>query len=314
VTSASGEGFQFTNANSAWIRKNYGILPAYTSAIQTKFAAEITPLEFKDTKADAGKINAWVDKNTQGKIHEILESSSIDADTRLILVNALYFKAEWEDPFYFRLTGAEDFHPAKGKVFKADFMHQSQRFSLIEKKEYDVLILPYKGRKQSLWLVLPKSGIDLDRVESELDEFKLEKSYKVDIESAKKEKKVALSLPKFAIVSNFKLAPYLQKLGIHRAFSVKDAELSGISKETPLYVSEIIQRATIDLDEEGTVASAATATSLKGGAGAYREPTIDLKFDRPFAYFLRDEATGKILFMGRVARPTEAKIQTEWKH
>ncbi len=306
--SVHGEGFRFTIANSAWVRRNYALIPSFTADLQAKFGAEITPLDFKDATADAGRINAWIDKNTQGKITKLIEPSAIHPDLQLVLVNALYFKAKWENPFKQAGTRADDFHPVRGKIFKADFMHQQRSYSVLRRKDSDLVVLPYAGHRQSLWLVLPHAGVPLDQLEPDLEETKLEKSYATD-RNAAKATTVDLALPKFSVTSQFSVVPYLEKRGLHRIFKPETADLTGISAEKPLCVTEIIQRAVIELDEEGTEAAAATAMFLGAGAVFRDEKPLELKFDRPFAYFLRDEATGKILFMGRLARAPEAKIR-----
>jgi serpin B len=307
VSQTEGTDFRLSIANSAWIKKSFSLLPAYSSALTSKFGATITPLEFKDPVADAAQMKAWVEKNTQGKIKKLIEASAIDDSIRLVLVNTLYFKAKWESPFKSESTLADDFHPEKGKAFKADFMNQTHSYSVIRRKNYDTVILPYSGRHQTLWLTLPHPGTTLEKIEANYEENALEKSYATD-RNASKATSVQLSLPKFSISSNLSLVPYLQKRGVETLFDAGSADLSGISAEKPLYVTGIIQKAVIDLDEEGTEAAAATAMTLGGMAATFREtPPLPLIFDRPFAYLLRDEMSGKILFMGRMARPPEAK-------
>jgi serine protease inhibitor len=308
VASASGDGFRFEMANSAWIKKNYPILPEYQASLR-KSGSSIDSLAFTDPARDAETIDAWVKKNTKGKIPHLINPSAISSETRLILVNALYFKGRWQDPFKPEGTRAAEFHPAEGKTYLADFMNQTERFGTIRRRNYDIVVLPYRGGHQSLWLALPHPGMELTKIESEFDEGALEKSYGAD-KDATHAKMVRLRLPKFSISSELGLVSYLETRGLKRAFSAKDADFSGISQEKPLFVSAVLQRAVIDLDEEGTEAAAATAMMMEGsGMPVEEEKPIELTFDHPFDYFLRDTATGKILFMGRLARAPESPIR-----
>ena len=305
VASNPGGRFLIETSNSAWIKKDFSLLPEYVKDIKIRFGTEITSLDFNQRESSAKIINSWVSKKTAGKIPSLVSAQNFNDDLRLILLNTVYFNSKWSAPFQVTNTHPEMFQTAEGAPLRVEMMHQELEASVIRGKDFDLLSLPYADGKEDLWLLLPHPGKKLGEVET-FQEAQLAERFKLG-EFVRK--KVKLSLPRFKIESNFDLIPELKARGVQNLFSRQLADLSGISSEKPLFISSVIQRAVIEVDEVGTVAAAATMMGFAAGGMLQKPPElekIELRFNRPFAYFLRHHESGRILFMGRVNRPPAA--------
>jgi serpin B len=243
-------------------------------------------------------INAWVSDKTRSKIKNLIQRNFIDDDTRLILTNAIYFKGQWEKEFEKPLTKDEEWHgPAPRPV---PMMHQQGRYLYYEDSGFQALELPYRGRQLSLLIVLPREKDGLAALERQ---WAAGDAYRQVTDGLDYEGTVHVSLPRFKIEAEFKLKPVLCGLHAELAFS-DEADFSGIAEE-PLKISEVVHKAFVEVNEEGTEAAAATAVGMilcAGISGPAPIPKV-FKADHPFLFFIRDRKTDTVLFSGRVLDP-----------
>jgi len=296
----NSDTFQLNVANSLWGEKTQHFETAFTKLLDTDYGAGLEQADFKN-KADAERtrINGWVEDKTNDKIKDLLPQGILKSDTKLVLVNAIYFKAAWANPFLAANTKKEPFTTMGGQKVSVDMMFEHKHMQYAGDAGYDAIALPYKGGDVELVAIAPKAG-KLDSFEKGLDEKTID-----DIRGKMDDAEVNLKLPKFKIAgSSIKLKDQLTKLGMGVAFT-DDADLSGITGKSDTKISDVVHKAFIDLDEKGTEAAAATAVIVIGKTAVMPHPTIDVTFDRPFVFVIRDVPTGTILFMGRVANPKQ---------
>jgi serpin B len=287
--------FQLSVANALWGQKGFEFLPDFLGLVKENYGAGLSDLDFaKDTEGSRKTINAWVEKQTQDKIKDLLAPGVLTADTRLVLTNAIYFKGKWADPFKKADTKNEPFHLSGGKDINAPMMNRVDKTWYRETADYQAVELPYEGGELSMIIILPKKADGLAAVEKTVTPKMLNK----DMADFAVEE-VILSLPKFKTTSEFGLGDTLAALGMKDAFSASTADFSGLDGKQDLFISAVVHKAFVDVNEEGTEAAAATAVVTKNG----HEPHV-FRADHPFLFLIRHEKTGAILFMGRVADPT----------
>jgi len=298
-------GSKFETANALWGENHYDFNPAYIATIKADFGGDLRRVDFADTAGASNEINNWVAAQTHGKIPSIIAPAMLTADTRLILTNAVYFKAAWQipfDPYDTRRTG---FHVTPRDTVQAETMEMTKNLGYAEDAYVQMLMLDYRYSDTSMVIILPKAGQDLSTVESELTISELDA-----LAAARSSALVHVTLPKFSADNTFDMVSALESLGLTRLFDPGLCDLTGIATDPagPLYVSFVIHKAHLDVDEAGTEAAAATAVGVMVGAVAPGVIDTILKpiqfiADHPFIYFIRDNATGEILFMGRVVDP-----------
>jgi serpin B len=287
-----GKAFRLSVTNSMWGSPQTKFASPYLDTLAENYGAGIRVTDFAaDPEAARVTINKWVDTETEDRIKELLGVGTIDADTRLVLVNAIYFNAAWAAPFTPQSTQAGTFHGLAGDT-AAQLMVSSGELAYAKGDGYQAVSLPYDGNELSFVAVLPdqfgafESAFSSDQAKSIADGLV--------------STNVNLQLPKFKIEgASFSLKDALQKQGMVDAFDPAKADLSGITTSEKLFVSDVIHQAFVSVDEAGTEAAAATAVVIAGGAVA-PEKVINLTLDHSFLFFIRDNATGAILFLGRV--------------
>lgn len=291
---AADENTTLSIANSIWMNEDYLKNHFHISqAVDFSDSYKDTIQEFYDgnssvvnDKNAVKTINTWIEDHTNGKIKDMLTYSNF----LFALVNALYMNADWQRPFAKEATQNNTFHQADGTQSQIPFMHQTNHFAYLKTAQYQALRLPYRSdRGLSMYVVLPESGADPTAFLGRQKEMEM--------------KKVALSLPKFKMESNESLNDMLKSMGMSKAFSPSgDFAPMADNLPLPLFVSQVLQKTYIAVDEKGTEAAAATAVLLPGG-GAIEQPEemVEFKADRPFSYFICDDLTGETLFMGRYA-------------
>jgi serpin B len=284
-------------ANSLWGEKTQPFEPAYTALVKRSYGAGLEVADFlKKPEAERARINAWVEDKTNDKITDLLGQGTITSQTKLVLVNAIYFKAGWQRPFDVQNTEKADFSPLSGAKKKVDMMATTRDMPHHATAAYDAVALPYAGDDLELVAIAPKAGT-FRTFESSFDATKLG-----TIRDAMTSQRVALELPKFRIEgASVKLKDQLTKLGMGVAFS-DSADFRGITGDSSTKVGDVIHKAFIALDEKGTEAAAATAVVIMAKSAMPR-PAVPAVFDRPFLFAIRDVPTGAILFMGRVTKP-----------
>lgn len=322
-----GKGFRLNIANALWGQEGYAFLPAFLAVAEEDYGSPLRQLDFGgDAEAARQTINAWADEETEGRIPNLIAPGLIDALTRLVLTNAIYFNAAWADPFEPSLTRQAAFHRLDGSEVDVPMMHQTGLVAYGEAENYQAVALPYDGRELSMIIVLPRPGefeafeAGWQALRSDTDQYSLcpgtgletlrsvvspgappaGTSLEAIVEGLEFEQ-VALSLPRFDFDSGFSLREALSALGMPLAFS-PGADFSGMTGSPELFISEVVHKAFVAVDEAGTEAAAATAVMM--ALGAAPEQPVEMTVDRPFLFLIRDEATGAILFVGRVVDPS----------
>ena len=289
-------------ANALFPQRGYPLLPDFRELLATQYRAESRELDFARNMEGARKeINGWIEERTERCIREMLGSGDLDAETRFVLVNAVYFKARWRQPFDKRETAPQPFHPVGRAPYRVATMRmRDEEFLYLENAQVQVLELPYVGGRFSMVILLPKRRDGLAEVTKRF----CDNTLGVDLRDLKPTL-VTLSLPKFTIkgpTTNL-IAP-LRKLGMRRLFDERQADLGGMSAEKPLWIDLAIHKAWIRVDEEGTEAAAAT---IGAGMGGGPPEVVEFRADHPFLFVIRDRLTGAALFIGRLVAPPPAQ-------
>jgi serpin B len=288
------------NANSLWIQEGLKLNSEFLESNKKYYSSSANFTDFSlNPEKSRITINEWVESNTNNKIKNLLKPSSIDNGTRLVLVNALYFKGAWATKFKKEKNTTEDFQIKKKENVKTEFMNNSISSWYYEDKYCEIIDIPYENKDISLLIMLPKTYKKLKKVEKQLNY-----EYYQNYLNQKSLKRIQLSLPKFNTESEFDLNESLNKLGIKEAFTM-NADFSGITENEKLYISKVVHKANIELDEEGTEAAAATAVVMRKTTAMPIEDVVIFKADRPFIYMIRDQKTNTIYFIGKILNPNK---------
>ena len=300
--------YSLWNANSLWIEKTYTLNSSYASKMQTYYGGIIASLDFKQEPDESRTvINNWVENKTNDHIKDILPSGSITTDTRLVLANAIYMKANWSEPFDKNLTQEKEFYLSSGQKTKVSMMYQQEHFRYGETNEFQMVELPYAGNELSMLVILPKddflasiTGGNMKAVENSLSAQNLAK-WKKEM----KTEDVKLSLPKFKFETEYQLGKQLKKMGMPTAFS-QYADFSGIGPEN-LAISEVFHKAFVEVDEQSTEAAAATVVVIGTTSAPITQPPPPKVFNanHPFIFIIQERSTCAILFLGKVNDPTK---------
>jgi serpin B len=288
------KGFQLDVANAIWGQDGFPFLDSYLDLLALNYGAGMQLTDFINSpEASRNLINDWVAEQTRDKITDIIPHGAIDPLTRLVLANAIYFKAVWRTQFDPRNTKDEPFHLADGSAVQAPMMHTGPApFPYAQGDGWQAVGLPYLGGNVMMAVIMP-SG-DFSEFEQGLDDGRLE-----EILSSMKSQSLALGMPKFDMESNFQLNGILSNLGMTDAFT--DADFSGIDGQKDLSVSDVIHQAFVKVDEVGTEAAAATI-AIMGMTSGPTEPLV-VTIDHPFLFLIYDAQTHTILFLGRCMNP-----------
>ena len=289
-------------ACSLWMDDALPVLPSYTAALQARYDAEIHPADFVGTpEAARAAINRWTADRTHDRIRDLLGPGTIRPTTKLVLVNAIYFKGRWQSPFEPKRTEDADFHLSGGSTVPVPLMHQTlDGAACLENDRFQALLLPYKGRTCSMLVLLPHEGVPLADLEAELTACNLASWL-----SAMDHRKVRLWLPRFKMEwGATDLVPALRAMGLETVFS-SDADFSDITGARDLQPDMVVHKAFVEVAEEGTEAAAATAMGFKalGGRPAPEPPPVVFRADRPFLFAILENSTRTVLFLGRLDNP-----------
>jgi len=290
-------GYDLTVANALWGQKDYGFLKNFLKLIENCYDGQLNEVDFVRATETARKtINAWVEKKTNEKIKNLISKGVLDSMTRLVLTNAIYFKGNWARQFTENRTKDATFTLADGHKIEVATMNQKAKFGYMETDTFQALELPYVDDELSMVILLPKKFDALDEFEKKLTPDNL-KQWLAKIHK----REVVVFVPKFKMTSQFSLASVLKSMGMKDAFS-SDADFSGINGKRDLFISAVIHKAYVEVNEEGTEAAAATGVVMKlTSIGPAPIPVF--RADHPFLFLIRDNQTGSILFIGRVANP-----------
>ncbi|XP_018420167.1 PREDICTED: leukocyte elastase inhibitor-like [Nanorana parkeri] len=296
--------FILKTANRLYSEKSFHIVQQYQQLIKKHFRAEIQAVDFAQKAEDVrNKINTWVEEQTESKIKDLLPQDSVDSLTKLVLVNALYFKGNWDVKFPEENTEQKPFRLSKTKTKMVPMMFQRNKYNMfyIEELETKVLELPYVNKETSMIILLPDDIKDnttgLEKLQKELNYVNLKEWTSAD---GMMLTEVELELPRIRLEENYDLKSYLSKMGMSDLFNPEKADLTGISEKGNLYVSQIFHKVFVDINEEGTEAAAATGAIATVRSGPI---VVKVKADHPFLFIIRHNKTKAILFFGAFTSP-----------
>jgi serpin B len=291
-------GPEFVIANSLWPDLETKILGSYLADTMDYFGPLIFPVDYKNDEPKArGKINDWVASTTKDKITDFL-TGPLAKDTKFILVNAVYFKGAWKDAFPKDATKDGEFAAPTAKV-TVPFMHKEAHFNYLEEPNLQALELLYQGNDISMLVLLPKTGTQtIEELEKSLSADNVAKWL-----SALKSANVNVTLPRFKITwGSRSVMDVLKDLGLKELFT-DAADLSGITGDKSLSVSDVVHKAFVEVNEEGTEAAAATGVMMRATSISL-EPTV-FTADHPFIFLIVDKETNNIIFIGKVTDPSK---------
>lgn len=296
---AKAPPYQLHVANALWGQKGFAFLDGFIKLTRDSYGAGLAEVDFKNDRPKARKtINDWVANQTQDKIPQLLAEEHLLPTTRLVLTNAIYFKAEWEDKFLRQSTKKLPFTLADGKKVDVATMQRLGQYAYFDGGTFQMVDLPYAGKDLSLLVLLPKKAGGLAELEQNLSVDKIAQ-WHGKLAAAE----VLVALPKFKFASQFELKKNLIALGMQLPFQASAADFSGMNGSPGLYISAVVHKTMIDVNEEGTEAAGATAAVMSFG-GKPPQQTVTFRADHPFVFLVRDNHSGSILFVGRVADPT----------
>ncbi|XP_044251007.1 serine protease inhibitor 42Dd-like [Drosophila takahashii] len=277
-------------ANRIYVNDRFSLLPEFNKVVKDSFKSEAEAISVNDPEKAVSIINKWVKEQTRDRIKSIAEKEDIDSDLTVVLLNAIYFKGQWQEQFNSSNTKKADFRTADKKIVPVQMMSQIGEFkaNYIPKLDAKVIELPYRNSSLSMVIFLPEKVDGLPELEKKIAGF----SGYLPVQ------KVDLKLPKFKIEFESLLKDILKKMGIVAVFTDK-AQLSGLVQK-PTKISKVIQKAFIEVNEEGAEAAAVTAVFGSGIKMAGPRP-FKFNADHPFAYVIRDEKT--IYFQGHFVKP-----------
>lgn len=289
-------------ANAIWPQKDLGLLPSFKNVVQKDFGGTIDSLDYAHDIAKAvAEVNKWADVNTKGKIQNILSERDVSSDTKLILASAIYMKANWLHMFNEYGTQNAPFHIDKKRTVDTPMMQVTESLSVYDDKDVAVIELPYihdtQGPALSMVVALPKDIEGLAALEEKLS-IQLLGDW---LKQARKQK-VQLQFPKFKLESRTVINDVMQALGMKLAFT-KQADFSGITGRPDLFISSAIHQTYIDVDEKGTEAAAVTVIGMRTTSMEIPVEPYIFTADHPFVFFIIDQRTKAILFMGRFVHP-----------
>jgi serpin B len=291
-------GYQLNIANALWGQKGFSFLESFLSTTKSGYGAGLNEVDFARSGEASKTINTWVEQQTKGKIKELISPGVLGAQTRLVLTNAIYFKGDWASKFKKENTADADFSVVPGKNVRVPLMNQKGTFAYGETDQLQVLSLPYKGETLSMLVLLPKEKSSLAIVERELDAKGLE-----TVLGRLSEQEVQVYLPKFKLTCGpLELNDTLVALGMKDVFNPNAADFSGMDGKKDLFISDVVHKAFVEVNEEGTEAAAATGVVMR--ATAVRTTPV-FRADRPFMFLIRENQTGSILFIGRMMNPAQ---------
>jgi serpin B len=291
------EGYQLSIANALWPQKEYPFRDDFMRTGTVSYQGGIQALDYQtNTEGSRQIINQWVEQKTQDKIKELIPPGALNQLTRLVLTNAIYFKGKWDKqlntantaPVVFWLNGTE--------TVMVPMMSQTERVSYFQNDTLQMLELPYAGKELSMVVLLPERNLRIGNLELMLSATTVERWM-----SSMTQQEVRVNLPRFKTTCSYDLSSELIKMGMTDAFNPSKADFSAMTAKDSLYISQVLHKTFVEVNEEGTEAAAATAVVVR-----VRGTTplgYQFRADRPFIYLIRDRTTGCILFLGRVMNP-----------
>ena len=294
------EGFRLNIANAVWGQEDYDFLDAFLDVLAESYGAGVRPMNFREAPEESRvRINDWIAEQTEDRIKDLIPGGVIDDLTRMVLTNAIYFNAGWNHPFNKAATVPRTFHLLDGTEVEVPTMSQTARYGYTRGDGYQAVELSYRGGDMAMTILLPDQG-GLRGFEESLDDAYVSRIVE-DIEP----RRVLLTIPKFEYESQFGLVDTLKSMGMENAFDARRSDFSGIDGRSCiedgvpcLLISDVVHKAFVLVDEEGTEAAAATGVVV-----ILESEPITVTVDRSFIFLIRDIETGTVLFVGRVVDP-----------
>jgi serpin B len=293
------EPMKLNIANAIWSEQTYTFQQDFLDTIALNYGAGVHLADFINHADPARKaINNWVSDQTKKKINDLLPQNSVGSDTRMVLVNAIYFKADWLNQFDTKSTGDSPFYLTDGSQVTAKMMHEGL-FDLpyMQGNGYQAAEFAYAGNTAAMDIIVPDSG-NFGSFEASFNKETLDQTI-----HGMQPTSVSLSLPKFTFTKDFNLSDALIGLGMSNAFDGNLADFSGMTGKKDLCIGNVIHKAFVAVDEKGTEAAAATAVTMEVATAIMYK--VNLQIDRPFIFIIRDTVNGQILFIGRVMNPAQ---------
>ncbi len=304
VSNPEKQGFTLRNVNALWGQQDFPFKSDFLNMLEENYGAGLKTMDFvHEPEASRLTINDWASEQTAEKIKDLIPPGGVDSLTRLVLTNAIYFKADWLYQFNRDFTHDGEFSLLNGDKITVPMMPQIEAFHYASGHIYQAIELPYEGKKLSMVILLPEKE-QFEKFETSLDYKKLKGILDSLQGKQPAHRKVSLAMPKFKFTSDFGLRKTLSDMGMPAAFDSATADFSGMTGAGPLWIDNVIHKAFVAVDENGTEAAAATAVIMVGAAPIQYE-IIDFTMDRPFIFLIRDIETNTILFLGRVVNPLE---------
>jgi serpin B len=290
--------YKLTTANALWAQKDYPFIQDYFNTVEKYYDGKVTNLDFRlETENSRKTINAWVENKTNDRIKNLIPKGALDPVTRMVLTNAIYFKANWSQQFNNQTTYDQEFKLSSGANTTVKMMHETGNFNYGETNDLQILEIPYLGDDISMLILLPK-GNSLSKLENSLSTDNL-----ANWKKSMNYTEVQLSLPKFKFETGYLMSNDLKEMGMPTAFSA-NADFTGMSQTHELFISEVIHKTFVEVSESGTEAAAATAVIVAGTGYPEHQPKI-FDADHPFIFLIQQKDTGNILFIGRVFNPAQ---------
>lgn len=290
---------QLNIANALWPEKEYSFLRNFLDVTNKHYKASLISVDFKNTPEQARiQINEWVEQKTNNKIQDLIKPGILNELTRLVLTNAIYFNGNWDNQFKESATQNGRFWIAPDKAIMAPLMTQTGHFAYWENESMQVLELPYVGNNLSMIILLPRKIDGLSAIETALTVDNL--THWAQLPTRKR--KLRVTLPKCRITSEFDLKQTLSDMGMPDAFIQNIADFSGMTGTKELFISAVVHKAFVDVNEKGTEAAAATGVVMQ--LQSFSDPPPEFRADHPFLFLIRHNPSGSILFLGRVINPT----------
>lgn len=284
-------------ANSLWPDARFEFSSRFMETVRHHYHSDVFPVDYRESEQARIRINTWVEEKTREKIKDLIPTGALDAMTRLVLVNAVYFKGNWLHKFEKSKTTDQPFHKADGEQVTVKLMSGKIPAKLAVLQDLQVLELPYQGEELTMMIALPASPDGLAAVESTLSPQTL-----ATWAEAMRSQEVRVFLPAFSMTQQFQLKRTLNAMGMVDAFDPVRADFSGMGDTLQgLYISDVIHKAFVEVNEEGTEAAAATAVIMR--TTSMPPPPPEFRADHPFLFLIKDNKTGSILFAGRYADP-----------
>lgn len=285
-------------ANALWLQEDFDVLASFLTRVKESYQAGVFQVDFHQAYEEVRKnINTWVAEQTKQKIQNLLTPGTLSALTRLVLTNAIYFKGNWATQFDPEQTQEEAFWVCPEKEVMTPMMHRKSQAKYGENETMQIVQFPYNGEEVSMVVLLPKTRGGLAAMERQLSLETL--TSWIELSSLRE---VEIFFPKCTLSSQFSLAKTLKTMGMADAFS-DNADFSGIEPGKSLSISDVIHKAFVEINEEGTEAAAATAVIIGVTSVSEPQPLPVFKADHPFLFLIRDNRTGSILFLGKITNP-----------